>query len=201
MQKLQKHRLILLLGVFVALVFFYLGVNTWMETQERKTAPPPVVRTKPPVQIKPEAQQVKPQTPKPQQAQKQPQKPQKVKEPKPVRKEKEPKVAQKPRKPVQKQPAAAKKAPPQKRIAKKTPPQQAQRKAPAKLREFVAQIGAFKNRANAERRLKLAQRKGFSAFIVEEGGLYKVRVKFKAENLRSALKTVRGSFGGAFIVR
>jgi len=72
MQKLQKHRLILLLGVLVALIFFYLGVNTWMESQERKTAPPPVVRAKPPVQIKPEAKQVKPQTPQPPQTQKAP---------------------------------------------------------------------------------------------------------------------------------
>ena len=195
MQKLQKHRLILLLGVLVALIFFYLGVNTWMETQERRTAPPPVVRTKPPVQIKPEAKQVKPQTPKPPQAQKTP----------PRKPEK--KVVQKkqPQKPART--AEAKKPQPQKQVpVKKAPPQKKQpqpqkKPAPAPMKEFVAQIGAFKLKSNAEKSLALAKKKGFTAFIVEENGLYKVRVRFKAKNLRSALRTVRRDFSGAFIVR
>jgi len=195
MQKLQKHRLILLLGVLVALIFFYLGVNTWMESQERKTAPPPVVRAKPPVQIKPEAKQVKPQTPQPPQTQKAP-----------VRKP-EKKVAEKkqPQKPVRTaeagKPQPQKQTPPKKAPPQKKQPQPEKKPAPAVTKEFVAQIGAFRLKSNAEKRLALAKKKGFSAFIVEENGLYKVRVRFRAKNLRSALRTVRRDFSGAFIVK
>jgi len=199
MQKLQKHRLILLLGILVALLFFYLGVNTWMETQQRRTAPPPVVRAKPPVQTKPEAKQVKPQTPKtPQTQRQQPQKPP-VKKAEQPKKQKEVRVAEKKTpKPtraqtVQKTPTAKQpptKKPLQARAGKKTP-----------LKEFVAQIGAFKVKSNAERNLRVAKQKGFTAFIVEEDGLYKVRVRFKAQDLRTALRKVRKTFEGAFIVR
>ncbi|EDP75004.1 SPOR domain-containing protein [Hydrogenivirga sp. 128-5-R1-1] len=225
LQGIQKHRLVLLLGILVALVFFYFGVNTWMESQQKRVAPPPVVRSKPPVEIKRQTKPIKPIQPKPaqQQVQKvakpapkpQPAKPQ----PKPTAQ----KPAPKPQKPVAKaQPKPAKPQPekkpakvvkeqpkPQpKREAVEKPPQKvakaskpkAESKKVAKLRDYVVQIGAFKVKANAEKRLKLAKQKGYEAFIIEEDGLHKVRVRVKAESLISALKKVRTSFQNAFVV-
>ncbi len=174
MQKLQKHRLVLLLGILVALVFFYLGVNTWLESQERKASPPPVVRSKPPVQIKPKTEQVKPQTPKPQQVKKTPEPRKEKAKAREIQKAKE-----------------VKKEPEKKPTAKKA----------VVLKEYIAQIGAFKRKNNAQRSLNEAKKKGFSAFIVEERGLYKVRIRLKAKDLKTALKTARKNFSGAFIVK
>ncbi|WP_457601449.1 SPOR domain-containing protein [Hydrogenivirga sp.] len=224
LQGLQKHRLVLLLGILVALVFFYFGVNTWMESQQKQVAPPPVVRSKPPVQIKREAKPIKPikprpvQKPAPQVAQKPVAKPRPAKpQPKPVAQ----KPAPKPQKPVakpqpkpapQKQAKATKEQPkpqPKKEVspkpvktAKATPPKQKTEKKDtgAKLKDYVVQIGAFKVKANAEKRLKLAKQKGYEAFIIEEDGLHKVRVRVKANSLLSALKKVRSSFQNAFVV-
>ena len=59
MKKIYKHRIALLIGVLVALVFFYLGVNRWLETQRGISAmPPPIVRSKEPIQIKAESPEV-----------------------------------------------------------------------------------------------------------------------------------------------
>jgi len=230
LQGLQKHRLVLLLGILVALVFFYFGVNTWMESQQKKVAPPPVVRSKPPVEIKRQTKPIKPIQPKPaqQQVQKvakptpkpqpqatkpkpkptvqkpapkpQPQKPVAKAQPKPTKaqpekptkatmekpKPKEEKAVKAPEKPVQK-------------VSKVTKPK-ADNKGVAALKDYVVQIGAFKVKANAEKRLNLAKQKGYEAFIIEEDGLHKVRVRVKAKSLLSALRKVRTSFQNAFVV-
>ncbi len=216
LQGLQKHRLVLLLGILVALVFFYFGVNTWMESQEKRVAPPPVVRSKPPVQIKRQAKPIKPIQPRPiqrpiQKVAKPAPKPQPKPQPKPVAQKPSPKpqpkkpVVQpkKPTKVVKEQP----KPQPKKEVAKKTeetakatPPKTVKKTALAKLKDYVVQIGAFKVKANAEKRLKLAKSKGYEAFIIEEDGLHKVRVRVKAKSLISALRKVRSSFQSAFVV-
>ncbi len=231
MQKLQKHRLALLLGMLVALIFFYLGVNTWMESQESEVAPPPVVRIKPPVQIKPATEPVKPQTPKPvEKPTKQITKtPKKVEEPKPVRKLTESKqkseiknpvqkpvqkkevknVAQAPKpqtkKPLEKKTVEKQPKPQQKKVEKQKPKQVAKKttgKSVTKhVKEYVVQIGAFKVKSNADKSLNLAKGKGYEAFIIEEDGLYKVRVRVRAENLKTALRSVRKNFRNAFVVR
>ena len=231
LQGLQKHRLVLLLGILVALVFFYFGVNTWMESQQKRVAPPPVVRSKPPVEIKRQTKPIKPIQPKPaqQQVQKvakpapkpqpakpqpkpvaqkpapkpQPQKPVAKAQPKPEPKPAKPKPEKKPAKVVKEQPKPQPKKeavekPPQK-VAKASKPK-AESKKVTKLRDYVVQIGAFKVKANAEKRLKLAKQKGYEAFIIEEDGLHKVRVRVKAESRISALKKVRTSFQNAFVV-
>lgn len=219
MQKLQKHRLILLLGILVALIFFYFGVNTWMESQQRKVSPPPVVRTKPPVQIKPSAKPVKPVEPKPapkvpKPAVKPAPKPQPVAKkppaPKPVPEPKKPEP-EKEAKPVKKQTPkkVAKPEPKPQKVAQKPKPQKTKvsskpvEKKPAKktaLRDYVVQVGAFKVRANAEKMLKLAKSKGYEVFLIEEDGLYKVRLRVRAEKLIQALRKVRADFKNAFAV-
>ena len=183
---MKKHRLVLLLGILVALIFFYLGLNTWMASQEQRSTPPPVVRIKPPVQIKPPAQPVKPAPPEPKTEEEAP-KPKVVKLTPTKTKKEEKKAAEEPK------PEAGK----PKKVAKK----EKKSKRVKALREYVVQIGAFKFRENARKRFKMAKDKGFEAFIIEEEGLYKVRVRVKARSLLSALREVRGEFKGAFIVR
>ena len=161
---MQRHRLALLLGILVALVFFYLGVNTWIESQRTKTIPPPVVRAKPPVQTTPPAETVKPK--------------EVVENPEPVKEEK---VEEK-----------------QEQIKEPEKVQEAPKK---ELKDFVFQIGAFKKKENARKSLKNAKDKGFDAFIVEEEGLFKVRVRVKAESLELAITKVKKDFKEAFLVR
>ena len=43
-------------------------------------------------------------------------------------------------------------------------------------RLYRVQVGAFKNRDNAEKLLRPLQSKGFPAFIIYQDGLYKVQV-------------------------
>ena len=223
-EKVQKHRLVLLLGILVALIFFYLGVNTWMENQGGSEIPPPVVRTKPPVQIKPPSPPVKPETPKPQPTPVA-KAPKTVEEAKPVREVEE--TAPKPeikkievKKPSQKKKVEKPKA--QKREEKTQVKEEKQTKQPAKkvkkreekpkkvakktsekrsLEEYVVQIGAFKKKENADKVLKVAKVKGYDTFIIEEEGLYKVRVRVKAPSLISALRSVRKDFKNSFVVR
>ncbi len=210
---MKKHRLVLLLGILVALIFFYLGLNTWMASQEQQSAPPPVVRSKPPVQIKPPAQPVKPQPPAPAapKVEEETPKPKVVKLTPTEPKKEEKKVEEKPKPQVKKaeekpKPKVQKPKEVKKEIVKreeepKPKKVSVKKEKPKSLREYVVQIGAFKSKDNADKSLKLARSKGFDAFIIEEEGLYKVRVRVKAKSLLSALREVRGEFKNAFIVR
>jgi len=54
----KRERLIILLGVLVALVFFYLGLNEWLKTKEEQVQPPPlVVKPSPQKEEAPQVQQ------------------------------------------------------------------------------------------------------------------------------------------------
>ena len=201
---MQRHRLALLLGILVALVFFYLGINTWMESQQIKTAPPPVVRAKPPVQVKPPAQPVKPvEPPKVEEkvtvATNSPPLEEKPNHPKePTNKDANPKDRvknlEKPRDQAAEKPKEKK---PKVKVQK--PKKEAKPEKP--LKDYVVQIGAFKSKENAQKRLKEAKEDGFDAFLIEEEGLYKVRIRIKAENFRVAISKVRKTFKNAFVVR
>jgi DedD protein len=174
---MQRHRLALLLGVLVALVFFYLGINTWMESQRMKAAPPPVVRAKPPVQTTPQTEPLKPV---------------------------EPVVLRNPEPVSQNSPGEerAEGNPEEEEIKEpKEEPKEEKPKRKGDLKDFVFQIGAFKKKENAQKRLQRAKESGFDAFLIEEEGLYKVRVRVKAEDLKGAISKVRKSFKSAFVVR
>ncbi len=178
---MQRHRLALLLGILVALVFFYLGVNTWMESQQMKVSPPPVVRAKPPVQTTPEVKPVKPEKPKPEEVK--------------VAKQSSTEVKAGNPHPDRSEPEEQK---PEPRVEEKAKREEVRKK---ELKDFVVQIGAFKDRRNAEDRLRKAKEKGYDAFIIEEEGLYKVRVRVKAESIKGAVSEVKRNFKGAFLVR
>ena len=40
---MKRERLVILLGLLVALVFFYFGLNEWLKSKEEQVKPPPVV--------------------------------------------------------------------------------------------------------------------------------------------------------------
>ena len=200
---MSKHRLLLISGILVALVFFFLGMRVWMSSTQTEEIiiPPPVAKNRPPVQVRPQPQPqpVEPAPP----GQTEPKPPQEaqateVVKPPPAEPGMEEKgVEPSPRPEVKKREGeiARKEESPNLRkvIVKK--------KEVRALREYVVQIGAFKFRENARRSLELARNKGFDAFVVEEEGLYKVRVRVKAKSLLSALRKVRGEFRNAFVVR
>ena len=204
---MKKHRLALLLGILVALVFFYFGLNTWIESQQ-KISPPPVAQFRPPVEMKKQAQPVKPKTPettpapartegKLQEMARLPEPEEKVtKQGSGELKEREEKTQR--NESAQKQ--IQKKVVEEKKVAKKTPPV---KKPVAKktLKSYILQIGAFRSKSNAQRLVAKAKSMGYKAFIVEEGGLYKVRIKVNATGLISALKKARKDFGNAFAVK
>jgi DedD protein len=206
MKKIHKHRLALLLGVLIALVFFYLGVNKWIESQESfVSTPPTIVRAKEPVQIKEETQQVTVETEEVEEAtgevtveiatvsavQNEPQEtPAQSPQPKEEVKEepkREPSPGTKPDSELRKEEVVVEEEP--KIIIKKAE------------KEFVVQIGAFKNQENAQKTKEKASQNGFESFIVVEDGLFKVRVRVLAGSVSEALGTVRSQFGNAFIVK
>ncbi len=193
MLKSQKHRLVLLLGILVALVFFYLGLNTWMSSQGQTQPPPPVVRATPPVQIEPPAKPVKPEVSKPAPPEPEPATQQEAPKPQVIEVNKPPAEPKKTEAKEEKKPKVERKVKAQKKEVKP--------KREGKLKEYVVQIGAFKSKEKATEQLESAKRKGFEAFVIEEGLYYKVRVKVKAESILSALREVRSEFRNAFAVR
>jgi len=213
MKKIYRHRLALLLGLLIALVFFYLGVNKWIETQQSvATAPPSIVRAKEPVQIKEDTESVTPELEEVEEetgevtvdlqetgaiqtvattevAQTQPPEnntAQEVPAPKPPVKEEKKET----------EPAPATETKKEEVIQEE--PKIIIRKAE---KEFIVQIGAFKERENARKVSKEAQNRGFESFVIEEEGLYKVRVRVMAGSAKEAIKNVRSSYSGAFIVK
>ena len=222
MKKIYRHRLALLLGLLIALVFFYLGVNKWIETQQSvATAPPSIVRAKEPVQIKedsdtvtPEAEEVEEETgevtvdlqpagavqtvattetptPRPQQTQP---------EQSPAKDQPETQEPQKPKE------LTREKKPPESGRAPEAKKEEVIQEEPKIIirkaeKEFIVQIGAFKERNNARKLSKEAQGKGFESFVIEEEGLFKVRVRVMAGSAKEAVSNVRSAYRGAFIVK
>ncbi len=210
MKKVHKHRLALLLGVLIALVFFYLGVNKWIESQESFiSTPPSVVRAKEPVQIKERSEPVTVET-------------EEAEEVDEATGEVTVEVAQNP----EVTPVAATGTTVAQNTGQTPPPQTQQQtnqepepqntelkkeevvveEEPKIIikkaeKEFVLQIGAFKDSANAQKVKTKASERGFETFIVSEDGLYKVRVRVLAGSLKEALRTVRSQFGNAFVVK
>lgn len=181
---MKRHRLILLSGILVALIFFFLGVKNWMGSQEQ-TVPPPVVRSTPPVQVSPPAPTTQPK----------PTEQQKEEKPETKVAQTTPKGEQKP-----KQEGVEEGKKPKPKVEQKTKGKVEKEKREAE-HNYVVQIGAFKSEERAKGVLKLAKDKGFTAFLIEENGFYKVRVRVKAQDIASALGKVRGEFKSAFLVK
>ncbi len=201
-----KHRLIFLGTLLVGLLLFYFGVNTWMEQKAKENIPPPIVIKHPEEkaedQVKDEKSlQPTSQTPSQEKlAQKsQPKGSESFKQ-----KPETQKFAVKEQKSVNKVERKVKESKEMKTVAKKETQRKTEtqpRKSSQKLKTYVFQVGAFKNRANALRMVEVVKRKGFNAKLVKKGELYKVYVYTKAPSYAYAYRKVKRHFREAFPVR
>ncbi|MCS6957041.1 MAG: SPOR domain-containing protein [Aquificaceae bacterium] len=184
---MKKERLIILLGILVALVFFYLGLNEWLKTKEEQIKPPPLVVK--PAPIKSETQQPTSQ----EQEQKLPQGEkdliaQKIKEEKQEpkdRKEQEEKVI-KPQKDHT-----------EKEITKKPSEEKSIPKGESKT--YTVQVGAFRSKEGAQKVAQKAEGMGYKVNVVEEDNFYKVRLIVRTNNINQELTKLRKAFGSALI--
>jgi len=196
---MRKERLLILLGILIALIFFYVGLNKWLESKPESAPPPVVVRPAPPQP----AQPISP--PQEEKAKEEPKAEEKKQTPPPeLQKQKEDLIAQKIQeektKEVQKtqegKNLTAQKQEARKEVAK----QEKQAEKPkGEVRDYVIQIGAFSSKENADRALEKAKSMGYRAEIVSEDKFYKVRVRVKTDDPKKVLAKLRSAFGGAII--
>ncbi len=196
---MRKERLLILLGTLIALIFFYVGLNKWLESKPESAPPPVVVRPAPPQP----AQPISP--PQEEKAKEEPKAEEKKQTPPPeLQKQKEDLIAQKIQeektKEVQKtqegKNLTAQKQEARKEVAK----QEKQAEKPkGEVKEYVIQIGAFSSKENADRALEKAKSMGYRAEIVSEDKFYKVRVRVKTDDPNKVLAKLRSTFGGAII--
>lgn len=192
---MKKERLIILAGILVALVFFYLGLNEWLKSKEEQVQPPPLVVKQAP-EVKEQAQA---QTPPPpvQEDQKAPQ--EKESPPQALEDKTQDKIAKKMSEEKKKDKAQETKAEAktETKVEAKTPTTEGTKTS--KLKTYTVQIGAFKSKDGAEKTVEKAKKMGYTAKIVEEDNFYKVRLLVKTEDINSELGKLRKAFGGAIV--
>lgn len=196
---MRKERLLILLGTLIALIFFYVGLNKWLESKPESAPPPVVVKPTPPQP----AQPISP--PQEEEAKEEP----KVEEKKQVlpsepQKQKEDLIAQKIQeektKEVQKTQESKNLAAQKQEARKEVAKQEKQAEKPKKeVKEYVIQIGAFSSKENADRALEKAKSMGYRGEIVNEDNFYKVRVRVKTDDPKKVLAKLKDTFGGAII--
>ncbi len=222
---MKRERLVILLGVLVALVFFYLGLNEWLKTKEEKVQPPPLVVKPSPQKEEPQAQQPpastelksKPEVKKQEEKQEIKEAPktkeqdliaQKIKEEKKTeapQKAKEVEKTTKEKKEIKEVPKTTEQnlmAEGIKEEKKKEKPQgvkETGKTTKAPLKTYTVQIGAFANEEGAKKTAERARKMGYKVNIVEEDNFYKVRVLVKTDDINSELRKLRGTFGGAIV--
>jgi len=201
---MRKERLLLLLGTLIALIFFYVGLNKWLEGKPESAPPPVVVRPAPPQPaqpISPPREEKAKEEPKAEEKkQTPPPEPQKPKEDLIAKKIQEEKNKEEKTKEVQKtqegKNLTAQKQETRKEVAK----QEKQAEKPkGEVKEYVIQIGAFSSKENADRALEKAKSMGYRGEIVSEDEFYKVRVRVKTDDPNKVLAQLRSAFGGAII--
>ncbi|RMH06284.1 MAG: SPOR domain-containing protein [Aquificota bacterium] len=188
---MKRERLVILLGILIALVFAYLGLNEWLKSRQAESPPPMVIKPQPKPKEETKTPEVKEEKPAEQEANKD-LIAQKIKEEKAISQKEEP-IAQKTKEESKQQ--ARKEEP----VAnKKENEQKAQEKA---KKSYVVQIGAFKDKENAKKALAKVEKMGYKAQIVEEDTYYKVRINIKTANINEELRRLRSTFGGAIVVK
>lgn len=207
---MKKERFIILLGILVVLVFFYLGLNEWLKTKDQNAQPPPLI-VKPvpqtstePVETKEEATQQKPEEKQPTKDKEQDVIAQKIKE---EQKNQPPVSLEKMQKTEERQDAIAQGIKDE-RNAKKSVEKRSETKTSKekvslteKPRNYTVQIGAFRNKDGAEKVAEKAKKMGYKVNIVEEDDFYKVRLSVNTENIESELRKLRTAFGSAILKR
>jgi DedD protein len=196
---MKKERLLILLGILVALIFFYVGLNEWRESNPESAPSPVVVIPTPPQPAQPisppQEEKAKEEPKAEEKEQTLPPEPQKPKEDLIAQKIQEEKTKE-----VQKtqegKNLTAQKQETRKEVAK----QEKQAEKPKReVKEYVIQIGPFSSKEKADRASKKAKSMGYKAEIVREDKLYKVRVRVKTDNPKKVLAELRSAFGSATI--
>lgn len=196
---MRKERLLILLGILVALIFFYVGLNKWLESKPESTPPPVVVRPTPPQLAQPTS------PPQEEKAKEEPEAEEKKQTPPPEpQKQKEDLIAQKIQeektKEVQKTQEGKNLTTQKQEARKEVAKQEKQAEKPkGEVKEYVIQIGAFSLKENADRALEKAKSMGYKAEIVSEDKFYKVRVRIKTDDPKRFLAELRSAFGGAIV--
>jgi len=214
---MRKGRLLILLGTLIALIFFYVGLNKWLESKPESAPPPVVVKPTPPPPASPPQEEKAKEEPKVEEKkQAPPPEPQKQKEDLIAQKIQEEKNKEEKTKEVQKTPESknltAQKQETQKESEKveKVKEEKVQKNTIAKqekqaekpkgeVKEYVIQIGAFSSKENAEKALEKAKSMGYRGEIVNECNFYKVRVRVKTDDPKKVLAKLKATFGGAII--
>jgi cell division protein FtsN len=206
---MRKERLLILSGILIALIFFYLGLNKWLESKPESAPPPVVVRPTSPQPTSPPQEEKAKEEPKAEekketQKQKEDLIAKKIQEEK--KKEEEAKGVQKT---LESKNLTAQKQETRKesekveeeKIQKSTVAEQEKQaeKPKGEVKEYVIQIGAFSSKENADRALKKAKSMGYKGEIVSEDKFYKVRVRVKTDDPKKVLAKLRSAFGGAII--
>jgi DedD protein len=196
---MRKERLLILLGTLIALIFFYVGLNKWLESKPESAPPPVVVKPTPP-------QPAQPISPPQEEEAKEETKVEEKKQTPPaeLQKQKEDLIAQKIQeektKEVQKTQESKNLAAQKQEARKEVAKQEKQAEKPKKeVKEYVIQIGAFSSKENADRALEKAKSMGYKAEIVNEDNFYKVRVRVKTDDPKKVLAKLKATFGGAII--
>ncbi len=194
---MKRERLIIFLGVLVALVFFYLGLKERLKTKGDNVQPPPLV-----VQPSPQREEApQPQQPpasaelEPKAEVKKQEEKQEIKEA-PKTKERDV-IAQKIREEKGIEPSQ--KAKEERSKEKPREVRESREVAKATLKTYTVQIGAFVNEEGAKKTAERAREMGYRVNIVEEDNFYKVRILVKTDDIDSELRKLRGIFGGAII--
>lgn len=180
----KNKRFVILLGIVIALLSFYIGLESWISSKE-KPQPPPVVVT-PTTQTQQDQAQFQ---------QKDLQK--EAEEPKGVSESKEDKQdviakAIQDNKVQQEALHASQESAPKKEEQTKQPKR-------GSKKSYVVQIGAFSNEDNAAKALSKAKSMGYSPYIKEEDNFYKVIIKVQTDDINAELKKLRAAFGGAIL--
>jgi len=194
-----RERLLILLGILVALIFFYVGLNKWLESKPESAPPPVVVKPAPPQPAQPisslQEEKAK-EEPKVEEKKQTP--------PAELQKQKEDLIAQKIReektKEVQKTQESKNLTAQKQEARKEVAKQEKQAEKPkGEVKEYVIQIGAFSSKENADRALGKAKSMGYRAEIVSEDDFYKVWVRVKTDDPKKVLAKLKATFGGAII--
>jgi cell division protein FtsN len=193
---MRKERLLILLGTLIALIFFYVGLNKWLESKPESAPPPVVVKPTPPQPASPQQEgEPKEEAKVEEKKQTLPPEPQKQEEDLIAQKIQEEK-AKEVQKTKKSKNLTAQKQEARKEVAK----QENQAEKPKReVKEYVIQIGAFSSKENAEKTLEKAKSMGYRAEIVNEDNFYKVRIRVKTDDPKKVLAKLKATFGGAII--
>jgi type IV secretory pathway VirB10-like protein len=214
---MRKERLLILLGTLIALIFFYVGLNKWLESKPESAPPPVVVKPTPSQPASPQqegkpkeeakVEEKKPTPPPEPQKQKEDLIAQKIQEEKSkeertkeVQKTQESKNLTAQKQEARKESEKVEKAK-QEKIQKSMVAKQEKQaeKQKGEVKEYVIQIGAFSSKENADRALEKAKSMGYRGEIVNEDNFYKVRVRVKTDDPKKVLAKLKATFGGAII--